>query len=227
MKVTLPTTPAGFSYSAAPQRSPEWISIRAGRVGASDLGRWMSVSKRDGKPLKARLDLEKELAFEKTFNTTFNRYITDAMQQGIDNEAFMADQYSSAMGVPVEECGCFYSDLFVASPDRLVGDDGLLEIKWLQDSNWTAVLESQKPLDDHYLQIQGQLYASGRKWCDYVVGNGNTGRFIVVRVERDEDAIQSIVDSLPAVAEVKPLALENVFDFTSGKEITEEIEVWS
>lgn len=214
MKVAQITGAKGFDYSPAPQRSPEWLAIHVGRVGASDLYRWLAVGKRDGKPLKARLDLEREIAFARSFRTPFSRYATGAMLDGIANEDFVRDQYSSQMGTPVEKCGCFYNDYFVASPDGLVGDDGCLEIKWLQDNNFTAVLESQQPLPDHYLQMQGQLWATGRAWCDYVAANGNTGRFVVITVKRDEDVIKQIAESVPAVADITPMATDGIFAFS-------------
>lgn len=211
----------GFEYSDAPQKSPEWLAIRAPRVGASELSAWLAVDKRNGKPLKARTDLEREKAFAKAFNTPFSRFTTDAMQAGIDNESFVRDQYSSAMGVAVEKAGCFYNDHFVASPDGLVGKDGLVEIKWLWDNKFTEVLTSQQPLPEHYLQIQGQLWASGREWCDYIVANGNTGRFTVIRVTPDEETIKRIADSVPAVADIKPLTTDGVFEFTSGAPVAQ------
>lgn len=213
MKLATITGAKGFDYSDAPQRSPEWLAIRAPRIGASELGKWMAVGKRDGKPLKARLDLEREIAFSKAFGVPFSKFTNAAMQAGIDNEDFVADQYSSQMGVALEKCGCFYNDYFVASPDRLIGDEGLVEVKWLFDASWSEVVETGEPQPDHYLQMQGQLWATGRKWCDYVAANGNTGRFIVITVKRDEDVIKQIKDSVPAVADIAPMATDGVFAF--------------
>lgn len=225
MQINQPKAANGFAYDDSPQRSPQWIAAHTGRVGASQLHRWLAVSKRPNKegvhePLKARLDYEREIAFEKAFNVPFSHFTSDAMQAGIDNEDFVRDQYSSAEGVPVEKCGAFYNEHFIASPDGLVGDDGLLEIKWLFDTSWTEVVASGQPYSgasgDHYLQMQGQLWASGRKWVDYIVANGNTGRFKVIRVARDEDTIQRIAESVPEVANVDPLETDGVFEFTNA-----------
>ena len=226
MKITTITGAKGFDYSDAPQGSPEWRQLHVGRVGASNLGSWLSVSKRDGKPLKARLDLERELSFEKAFNVSFSKYVTGAMQAGIDNEGYVRDQYSSQMGVTVREVGAFYNGQFIASPDGLVGNDGGIEIKWLQDSNWTEVLVSGTPLDDHYKQIQGNLYASGRKWWDYIAANGNTGKFIVITIERDEELIAEIAESIKAVDGIKALSTDGVF--TMSGELPEQLNenVW-
>lgn len=215
MKIAQITGAKGFDYDDSPQRSPRWQKLHVGRVGASDLGRWLAVSKRDSKPLKGRSDLEREIAFEITFNVPFSKFVTGAMQEGIDNEDYVRDQYSAKMGVEVKKAGAFYSKHFIASPDGLVGEDGGIEIKWLQDSNWTEVIASGKPLDDHYKQTQGNLYASGRKWWDYIAANGNTGRYFVLRVERDEEMIKGIADSVKEVSTINKLSPGNVFEFST------------
>jgi len=187
----------------------------------------MAVSKRDGKPLKARTDIEREIAFEKAFNASFSKFVTGAMQAGIDNEDFVREQYSAQTKNEVETAGCFYSDHFIASPDGLIGLDGGLEIKWLQDTNWTEVVTSGKPLDEHYAQIQGNLYASSRTWWDYVAANGNTGRFIVIRIERDEDMIAEIAESVKAVQDVAPLKADGLYEFTDSAPVTTTNEkIW-
>lgn len=229
MGIKLPniTGASGFTYDDSPQRSPQWLSLHTGRVGASSLGRWLSVSKRDGKPLKSRQDLEQEIAFSKAFNVGFSKYVTGAMQEGIDQEDYVREQYEQQTGNKVDIAGCFYDEHFIASPDGLIGIDGGLEIKWLQDSNWTEVVTSGKPLDDHYAQIQGNLYASSRTWWDYVAANGNTGRFIVIRVERDEAMIDEIKESVKAVADIAPLKAEGLYQFSGEAPTNNEQEIWT
>lgn len=157
-----------FEYSGAPQKSPEWFAIRRGKVTASKLQDWLSVSKAKGKPgtpLKARLDYEKELMFERQFNTSFEVFVNDAMQDGIDYEDFGRKQYELITGNKCEEVGCWYNDWFVASPDRAVkaaldpegndSEDGLLEIKILKDNSFTEVLAAD-PATSHYYEVEGE-----------------------------------------------------------------------
>ena len=203
-----------FKYSDAPQRSPEWIETRVGKVTASRLKDWLAVSKRDGKPLKARADYERELAFEVEFKVPFERFVTDAMLQGQQMEEFLKRQYEEHYGVIVKPVGCYYSDAFVASPDGEISDDGLIECKWVYDTTFSEVLTEGVP-GDHMLQMQGQLWASGRKWCDYVVGNQHTGKFVVIRVERDEEVIKAIEASLTDHKLSVWVKSDNVFDFTA------------
>jgi len=189
-----------FKHSTDPQLSPEWIALRVGKVTASRLKDWLAVSKRPNKdgvhtPLKARADYEQELAFEKRFNRPFSRFATRAMEEGQMAEEFVKTEYAANSAQRVSPGGAFYNDVFVASPDSLVGEDGLLEVKWLYDTSYTDVLVNGVP-EEYMLQMQGQLWASDRKWCDFVAGNGNTSTYIIIRVERDEEIIGRIKDSL-------------------------------
>lgn len=201
-----------FEYLGAPQKSPEWFKARLGKVTASRLSDWLAVSKAKtgaGKPLKARLDYEKELMFERQFGVSFQTFVTDAMQEGIDYEDFAARQYEEATGNLVDECGCWYNDVFVASPDRTVGDDGLLEIKIVKDNTFTEVLISGVP-DKHMKQIQGQLFATGRKWCDYVCLNFNTKQFVIIRVEPDTEFFEYLEIALQEQLVTEPFATTNL-----------------
>lgn len=206
-----------FEYSGAPQRSPEWFKIRLGKVTASRLVDWLAVSKAKtgaGKPLKARLDYEKELMFERQFGTSFEMYVTSAMQDGIDYEDFARKQYEAQTGNICLEVGCWYNDYFVASPDRIVetkNESGLLEVKILRDNSFTEVLVSGVP-DKHWKQIQGQLWASKLPWCDYVALNFNTKKFVVIRVLPDAEFHEWLELTVPEKLVTEEFALTNVHD---------------
>jgi len=203
-----------FEYFDGPQRSPEWFTIRRGKIGSSRLVDWLSVSKAKsgaGKPLKARLDYEKELMFERQFGTSFETYVNSAMQDGIDYEDFARLQYEKITGNTCAECGCWYNEYFVASPDRTVSDDGLLEIKILKDNSFTDVLINGVP-DKHWKQIQGQLFASGRDWCDYVAVNFNTKKVAIIRVEPDKEFFDYLELALKEELVTETFALTNVHD---------------
>lgn len=208
-----------FKYLDAPQRSPEWIEARTGKVTASRLKDWLAVSKRDGKPLMARMDYERELAFEVEFKVPFSRFVTAAMEQGQIMEEFLKRQYEKQFDVIVKPVGCYYNDAFVASPDGEIGADGLVECKWVYDTTFSKVL-TEGVQDDHMLQMQGQLWASDRKWCDYVVGNPNTGKFVVIRVGRNEEVIKTIENSLKDHKLSVWVKSDNVFDFTEQPKLS-------
>lgn len=204
-----------FEYFGGAQRSPEWFQIRRGRVTASRLSDWLATSKakgKEGQPLKARLDYEKELQFERMFDTSFETFVSQPMQDGIAFESFFRDQYQSATKNKVEEVGCWYNKYFVASPDGAIGKKGLLEIKVPKDTKFTEVLESGVP-DEHWKQMQGQMFASGREWTDYVAGNLNTRKFKVIRVLADMDFQEGFEESIKQPLSVDEFDLDGVFDF--------------
>ena len=240
VRISMPKPAKGFKYSDEPQRSPQWVGLGIGRVTSSNLHRWMAVAKRPNKdgvhpPLKARTDYEREIAFEKRFKTSFNKFVTSAMQQGIDNEPFLREEYEKKFGVKVDEAGCFYNDFFRASPDGLVGLEGGVEFKWLLDTSWTEVVASGRPYagssGDHMLQVQGNLLATGRKWWDYVAGNPTTGRFTIIRITPDKEIMAAIAESVKEVAQIPPLKTNDVFEFSHQipENIVESIEedVWA
>lgn len=196
MKINQITPANGFKYLDAPQGSPEWVNLRIGRKSASRLGDWMGRGSK-GAYLKPHYDYEQELMYEQLFRVPFSRFVTEAMNAGTNAEPFIKEQYEAITGRVVTPCGAFYNDDFVASPDGLVGEDGLIECKWLFDKSFIEVLAVNEPASmAHYLQIQGQLWASGRKWCDYVAANGNTKSLVIVRVERDENVIKQIAEAV-------------------------------
>lgn len=86
------------------------------------------------------------------------------------------------------------------SPDGLIGDDGLLELKcpWTTQTHIDNLMAHAVP-SDYVPQVQGQLWVTGRKWCDFVsydpriVYEGLD--IMIVRVERDEEMIKRIEDA--------------------------------
>lgn len=202
-----------FEYHPLKQRSPEWFAIRRGRVTASRLPDWLATSKAKGKegtPLKARLDYERELWFERKFGVNFNNYVSDAMLDGQDYEDFVRKQYSLIKGVEAHECGIFFSDSFAASPDGLIGKDGILEIKVLRDNTFTEVLLAGVP-ENHFLQIQGQLLASGRKWADYAAFNLNTRKISIWRVTENKGTQEDIIESLGVELQVEEVSTSEIY----------------
>lgn len=227
MPVMQKTDPLTFVYYGGAQRVPEWYAIKRGRIGASSLYRWLATSKAAktlGQPLKPRLDYEKELMFERQFNTSFEIYVNSAMQEGIDYEDFAAKQYALLKSVTLEEQGCYYNDFFCASPDRkIAGLNAGIEVKIVKDNTFTEILVSGVP-DNHYKQIQGQLWATGWDYVDYVALNFNTKKLIVIRVQRDEELIDYLKLSVQEKLVVSEFTTDNVVFDIQG-EIPENVEL--
>lgn len=224
-----------FKYFAGAQRSPAWFELRRGRVTASRLDDWLSVSKAKngaGKPLKKRLDYERELLFERTFNVSYENFVTPAMQDGIDFEDFARKQYEKITGDTVDEVGCWYNDLFVASPDGairmvnsssgLIQASGLIEIKVLKDNSFTDVLADGIP-EKHWRQIQGCLWASGANYSHYVAINLNTRKLKIITVRPDQEFFDYLELSLQESLVVAEFPKDDVYDFVDA--IPEGMEV--
>lgn len=215
-----------FTYDPALQRSPEWLARKRGKIGASRMSDWLSVSKAKtgaGKPLKARLDYEKELMFERQFGVSFQIFVNDAMQDGIDYEDFARQQFIQACPqFSAAEVGCWYNDYVAVSPDRLLFPAGsnnidfensvaLLEIKIVKDNVFTEILSSEVP-DKHMKQIQAQLWATDLDKGYYCAMNFNTKRFVIIEVDRDNEAIEYMNVAVQEQLVVEPFALDKVFE---------------
>lgn len=205
----------GFTYSAAPQRSPEWIAIRAPRIGASEIGAYMAKGVK-GQYLAGRKEVEKKIAYAKAFGVPFEGFVNGAMQAGIDNEDFIGEQYAAQQGVKIEKVGCAFNEWLVASPDRaIVGQNGGVEIKWLYDKEFAELLLTGFPKNEHYDQMQAQMLAFGWKFVDYAAGNGNTNSFYVVRIKRNQKRIDEILEEGDSVLAIEPMMTESVYKFSS------------
>lgn len=203
-----------FIYADVIQRTEPWFEIRRGKVTASRLCDWLAVSKAKGKegtPLKSRLDYERELWFERTFGVSYNNYVSGPMLDGQFYEDFVRNQYELIKGITAESCGCWYNELFCASPDGTIGSDGLLEIKVVRDNTFTDILIGGVP-ENHFQQIQGQLFASGRDWCDYAAFNISTKKISIWRVEPNLELIKNIEESIQVPISVEEIPLTELYD---------------
>jgi predicted phage-related endonuclease len=173
------------------QNSEDWYKLRCGKFTASMFGSLFSktntISYRDSINNVVHQIVTGEI--EKT-------YINSNMERGHDWEDMAAISYEMSTLSSVLNGGFWeYNDYVGASPDRLVDDDGILEIKTHKGSIMVDVLyQGKSPLLDMY-QVQGQLLCTGRKWCDFMAYNPNY-KPLIIRIERDEELIKKIVEKL-------------------------------
>lgn len=102
-----------------------------------------------------------------------------------------------------------FASLIGASVDGLVGDDGLIEIKCpLNGARHLRCFVNNAVPEEHKTQIQGQLWVTGRKWCDFISFNPNYMmdvshlKIFVKRVKRDEEYIDSLADKVIKFAKI-------------------------
>lgn len=111
------------------------------------------------------------LVAERITGWTEERFMNDDMMRGHFDEPIARDKYSEHYA-PVTECGLMVEDKWGFqigySPDGLVGDDGLIEIKSRRPKGHLATILAGHPPVDNMPQLQMGLLVSGRKWVDYI-----------------------------------------------------------
>lgn len=190
------------------QNSPEWHAARAGRCTGSRIADVMAKGK-GGAPSAMRATYLGELVAERLSGfQSMDTYKSPAMKWGTDNEgnacamyAFMYDVEPSTVGFVLHPT----IDMAGASPDRLVGDRGLLQIKCPNSSTHAETLLGA-PIDGRYLkQIQWELCCTEREFCEFVSFDPRYPaemQLFVKRVPRDDAMIKEME------AEVKRFLLE-------------------
>ena len=167
------------------QRSEEWFQARLGLVTASRVADVLAKIK-SGESASRR-NYKIQLVSERLTGERQESYINQAMQDGIDREQFARDRYVQEHG-GVEEVGFVKHPTLEAgaSPDGMVGDDGILEIKCPMGSTHTESLMSQDVPTKYIPQIQFQLLVTGRKWCDFVSYHPMFPKHLQIFVKRIE-----------------------------------------
>ena len=149
------------------QLSPEWYKLRAGVPSASNFDKLITSK---GETSKQRIKYMYTLAGESIIGEKEESYQNAAMQRGIELEAEARGMYDLITGEEVTQVGFCMNDNkeYGCSPDGLVGEDGLIEIKCPVLSTQVEYL-IRKTLPTAYIQqVQGQLFITGRKWLDFV-----------------------------------------------------------
>ena len=177
------------------QGSPEWFAVRLGMVTASNFA--TAISKGKGSAASVgRKKLMVKLAVERERGTPLleESYSNKAMEQGSETEQEAREYYEDLHG-PVLQVGFIERDEDVGcSPDGLVGDDGMLEIKCPFSTTHAQYILAGKMPTDYIAQVQGQLWVAERKWCDFFSFDPRSRRKKVfrVRVYRDENYIKDL-----------------------------------
>jgi len=163
------------------------------KLGIPTSSNFHKITTPQGKPSKQWREYACVLIAERILQRKIEFYNSPAMERGLIVEADAVDWYEFDQDVTVQRVGFITDDDHSAgcSPDRLVGDEGLLEIKaplpHTQVEYWIsgAVSERFRP------QLQGQLYVSQRSWVDIVCWHDVLPK-VVMRVEPDEQFIKAL-----------------------------------
>ena len=152
------------------QRSDEWFAARRGIVTASTVGKLLTPTLRVASNDESR-GLTALLVAERITGHTEDTYVSADMWRGIEHEPIARDIYSGNYEQAVE-CGFMRRDeddwTLGYSPDGLVGDDGLLEIKCPRSKTHLSTILADRVPPYYMAQLQAGLLVSGRKWIDFV-----------------------------------------------------------
>ncbi len=150
-----------------------------------------------GKPSKQAEKYAYFLIAERFLNRKINTYTSAAMENGKIMEEDAANDYELQTGRETKAIGFVTTDdgLIGCSPDRFVGDDGLVEFKCPMPQTQIEYLLTGKVDREYWPQLQGQLFVTGRQWVDIMSYNPELPRCIV-RVERDNEFIACLENLL-------------------------------
>lgn len=171
------------------QGSDDWLKIRCGLPTASNFNKIVTTT---GSPSKQMQKYLYKTAGEAITLMPEETYQSAAMLRGVEMEAEARSLYEVITGTKVDEVGfCVHESGVGCSPDGLVGEDGMVEIKNPLVATHVGYLLDNKLPTEYFIQTQGQLFVTGRKWCDFISYSPGL-RPLIVRVERDEKFIQSL-----------------------------------
>lgn len=177
------------------QGTLEWHELRLGRVTASRVKDVLAKG-RGNAPSKTRETYMLELVTELLTGAKVDGYTNDAMQWGNETEPQARAMYELKNDVDVKEVTFISTGKNIGvSPDGLVGDNGLIEIKCPNSLTQVRRALSDKYYTDYYKQIQMQLWVSEREWCDFVSFDpriNSNASYLEQRVFRDDEFISDM-----------------------------------
>jgi len=151
------------------QRTEEWFAARMGKVTASRVADVIAKTKTGYST--SRENYLAQLVCEVLTGKPAESFTNAAMQWGVDQEPLARAAYESHQNVLVDEVGFLVHPTIWesgASPDGLVGDFGMVEIKCPNTATHIDTLLTQTVPGKYNTQMQWQMACAGRHWCDFV-----------------------------------------------------------
>ena len=154
---------------AVQQGTPEWHQLRLGKVTASRVADILAKTKTG--PSASRGNYLIELALQRVTKTIEESYTNAAMEWGTQTEPQARVAYEVKTGNFVDQVAFVDHPTiagFGCSPDGLVGDSGLIEIKCPNSATHWSYIKANEPPNKYFIQMQAQMAVTGAKWCDFV-----------------------------------------------------------
>ena len=173
------------------QRTEDWYNIRKGKMTASNAETIIA----NGKGLETYIY---NLMAEYYSSAEKENYINADMQRGIDLEPEARLEFEFYTNLDVQEVGFIEHNEFIGvSPDGLIGNDGLIEIKCPNDSIYFKLLLSNNIKPEYIAQMQMQMYVTDRQYCYFVSYNPNFEKSLYIKkINRDEEMIEKLKKGL-------------------------------
>ena len=220
-------------YYDIQQGTPEWHELRRGVLTSTAIKTLITPTGKLADNDKTRAHVY-EVSAQRITGRTEDTYLSFDMMRGHTEEILARELYARHYA-SVTECGFITNDslgfLVGYSPDGLVGEDGLIEIKSAK-----AKIQVQRITDgviptEHYAQVQTGLWVTGRKWCDFI-SYSNGMKMMVVRVNSDPD-YHALIEQAAKAFEAKVAEVIIAYDLNSDgmimadyiEPITDEIQI--
>ena len=184
------------------QGSQEWLQLRLGVATASYFKKIITSTGAESASLK---DYAFELASDSLLTEPEASFQSEAMIRGNELEEEARSYYSFVNDVKIDQVTFIKKDEIGYSPDGLIGDNGLIEIKCPLKKNHLKYLIDNKLPSEYKPQVQGGLYISEREYCDFISYHPlfkDDKKMLVVRVYRDEEYIKKLKQFVSITAEV-------------------------
>lgn len=200
------------------QGSDEWLALRLGHVTASNVADVMAKGK-SGEAL-TRKKYKTRILAERLTGQGQGGFTSSAMEWGVEQEPFARMAYEVATNSLVDKTGFWHHPSIQwvgVSPDGLVDNDGLVEIKCPNTTTHLDYIMDDKVPAEYYKQIQCQLWVTGRSWCDFISYDPRLpqrNQLFIKRCFRDEPLMAEMANEVLAfLAEI-----DEMIKFLQGDE---------
>lgn len=181
------------AYKTLEQGTEEWLKVRLGKVTASGVADVLAKTKTGVSASRGNYLIK--LAIQRVTGEIEEGFTNDAMQWGKDHETQARVAYEVASGNFVDQIGFVEHPSikwFGCSPDGLVNDNGLVEIKCPNSATHWSYIKADGPPTKYYIQMQAQMACTDRQWCDFVSYDPRMperSQLFIKRVMREPDYI--------------------------------------
>lgn len=178
------------------QGSAEWIQLRCGKATASRVADVMAKLKtKPNEEAAPRSNYRTELVCERLTGRAADHFVSFDMEWGTANEPLARAAYEIHFGADVDSVGFATHPRiagFGASPDGLIGKDGLIEIKCPKTATHIGYLLDNVVPEEYQRQMLAEMACTGRQWCDFISFDPRLPKrlqMFAIRFERDDKRI--------------------------------------